>query len=225
MDHDSFDGDEQTLYFGECPTNAPSYSHAPSSSDITSIKQSDGPSVLPSDKPSILHSDIPSHNPSDKPSVPPSDIPSTKPTKLPSGNPSNKPSDKPSVPPSDKPSTKPSDLPSSLPNDCIPSINICTRKEDSLIILYETNWSSKHENTIYVDMQKKWGFQNLKKIESTPAKKVLTYNICLKKNKCNRFRIFDKKGNGLGKGWYKLFFKGKIIPFILFSAISQHALC
>ena len=69
-------------------------------------------------------------------------------------------------------------------------------------------------------MQKKWGFKNLKKIENIPSNKVLTYSICLKKNKCNRFRIYDKKGNGLGYEWHKLFFKGKKISSYFITVFS-----
>ena len=64
-------------------------------------------------------------------------------------------------------------------------------------------------------MQKKWGFKNLKKIENIPSNKVLTYSVCLKKNKCNRFRIYDKKGKLLAYSWHKLFFKCKKTLFIL----------
>lgn len=97
-------------------------------------------------------------------------------------------------------------FPSHAPSDLCTS-HLCTRKEDSLIIFYKTDRSSSRQNRIYIDMQKKWGFKNLKKIENIPSNKVLTYSICLKKNKCNRFRIYDKKGNGLGHSWYKLIFK------------------
>ena len=40
--------------------------------------------------------------------------------------------------------------------------------EDELLIEYRTDWSSQGQTTIYIDMQKKWGFKNLNKSENFP---------------------------------------------------------
>jgi len=116
----------------------------------------------------------------------------------------------PSATPSSFPSSTPSDLPLSSPNDCVPQKNFCKHNEDKLLIEYKTDWSSQNQTTIYIDKQnKKGGFKNLMRFEDFPRNVLLTYGICLRKKRCHRFRIYRKKGNGLGKRWYKLFWEGK----------------
>ena len=138
MGHDPFDGNEQVICFGGCPTNVSSSSHAPSvipslsysptltpsssknPSNVPSKKSTDGPSDLPSKKQSDTPSNLPSANPSNKPSANPSNKPSNVP--------SNKQSISPSEPPSDGPSTVPSFVPSADP----PAIeNVALKKPSS----------------------------------------------------------------------------------------------
>jgi len=92
-----------------------------------------------------------------------------------------------------------------------------------LLIVFKTDWSTRRDNTIYIDMKKKWGFKNIKKIAEFPSNVLLTYTICLKKKSCHRFRIHDKKGDGLGFGWYSVYWKGKKISFIFIIINSYFA--
>jgi len=98
-------------------------------------------------------------------------------------------------------------------SDCIPQKRMSKNNEDNLLIEYKTDWSSQ-ETIIYIDKRREnrraiSRFKNVKKFENFPLGILLTYSIRLRKNACHRFRIYRKKGEGLGKRWYKLFWEGE----------------
>ena len=150
MDHDPFDGNEQVIYFGGCPTNVPSSSHAPS--HVPSIIPS--LSYFPTLTPSSSHA--PSHVPSDTSKLLSSSTPSLPPSSLvlPTNDPSNIYSSRPTYFPSKTPSEifsfKPSSsiFPSSLPSICVGQVVYITIKTD--LHPSETSWkvTDEHDNIV-----------------------------------------------------------------------------
>jgi len=97
-------------------------------------------------------------------------------------------------------------------HDFYPEVDFCKTGEEIFRINFKTDWTSMRENLMYIDFKKKWGYKNLLKIEHFPKNMLLTYSMCLKRNKCYRFRLVDKKRNGLSKNsWLRLFWQGKKI--------------
>jgi len=74
-----------------------------------------------------------------------------------------------------------------------------------------TDWSSKWQNKFIILVRKSNGkFKTIQRIRKVfPKNELYKYNICLKKSQCYKFIIRDKKKNGLGKGWYKIYWGGK----------------
>ena len=212
-------------------SNDPSViSYTPSS--IQSSQESDKPSIksssLPSSIPTYIPSNIPTLIHSLNPSTSPSNVPSRSPSNGPSDEPSKKPSTEPSLDPSLKSSSSPSNYPSngprsqtsdepsatespsSTPSNLGPTSHDlkCNNNEEILRIEFKTDYGSTRENTIDIRYKKKWGFKKFKSIADFPAGMLLTYSICLKKNKCNRFKLINRKGFRKSS-WLRLFWEGK----------------
>ena len=72
---------------------------------------------------------------------------------------------------------------------------------------------SKRQNSIFIEKKKrnkKWKRVGKKLHKFKPSEKI-TEERCLPKKACYRVRITDKKGDGIGIGWYKVTFDGKTL--------------
>ena len=103
--------------------------------------------------------------------------------------------ERPTIPPTKSPS--------------IPPTSPCAANEKIFFIEFMTDWTSKWHNMIFIQKKQKRGWKKLQKLNKFPKTELFTYHVCLKKWSCNRFKITDKKKDGIGKGWYNLYWAGK----------------
>jgi len=92
----------------------------------------------------------------------------------------------------------------------LPPTSPCKKYEKNLLIQFKPDKFSKRQNNFLIHKQNwaKTGWKLIKKIQPSSSSELMTYHICLKKWACHRFRITDKKKNGIccenGGGWYNV---------------------
>jgi len=91
----------------------------------------------------------------------------------------------------------------------LPPKNPCKNSnEKNLLIQFKTDEFSKWQNKILIHKKSTLGWKFIKKVKPSSNNKLMTYNICLTKRGCHRFKIIDKKSNGIccdnGNGWYSV---------------------
>eukprot|EP00555_Chaetoceros_dichaeta_P015427 CAMPEP_0198275892 /NCGR_PEP_ID=MMETSP1447-20131203/65019_1 /TAXON_ID=420782 /ORGANISM="Chaetoceros dichaeta, Strain CCMP1751" /LENGTH=572 /DNA_ID=CAMNT_0043970799 /DNA_START=83 /DNA_END=1801 /DNA_ORIENTATION=+ len=98
-----------------------------------------------------------------------------------------------------------------------PSLDVCSPGEALFLVELMADTKSKKQNMYLIQKKnnngaaKKWS--KIEKKNKFTNSELHTHETCLPTSDCHRFRIKDKKKNGLccdhGEGWYKIYYDGK----------------
>jgi len=92
-----------------------------------------------------------------------------------------------------------------------PTSKTCAKKTKNFAIEFMTDWNSISQNQIFIRTRKGGTFEMIKNFQkkSFPINELFTFDMCLDQSKCHVFVIKDKKKDGIGKGWYNVYWGGK----------------
>jgi len=182
---------------------------APTMSPITEVIPTASPvsSPAPTPKPTITITKSPTPTPTTSPTKSPSHTPTKSPTISPSKSPTKSPTTSPTKSLTTSPTTSPK--------------TDCPRGKSKFVVELMADKNSKRQNKYSIQRRKgakKW--KQIVKKKGFTNSALHTFDICLKTNKCHRFKILDKKKNGLccqyGEGGYKIYYKGNELKHVKF---------
>merc|ERR1711935_1159212 len=97
-----------------------------------------------------------------------------------------------------------------------PSLDVCSPGEALFLVELMADTKSKWQNLYLIQKKnevgeaKKW--LTIEKKKKFTNSQLNTHETCLSTSECHRFRIKDRKNNGLccdhGEGWYKIYYDG-----------------